>query len=55
MRDIYLLQNINVDGNMIGYYKTFIHLMIYEDNYFLLLNFYIKIYKNKQINPYDPI
>ena len=33
MRDIYLLHNINVDGNMTGHYKTFIHLGIQEDNH----------------------
>jgi hypothetical protein len=52
---IYLLHNINVDGNMTGHYKTFIHLGIQEDNHSWLLTFYVKIYNNKQINPHDPI
>jgi hypothetical protein len=47
MRDRYLLYNINVDGNMVGFYKTFMHLEIQGDNRSWLLTFYVKRYNNK--------
>jgi hypothetical protein len=34
MRDKHPLQNINVNGYMIGYYKTFIHLRVQIDDYY---------------------
>jgi hypothetical protein len=51
MRDKYHLYNINVDGNIVGYYETFTHLEVQGDDYSCLLIFYVKNLKNKQPKP----